>query len=139
MEPIDSLSFAGRILCSATVTWLIQFITTVSHVCLLSRLVSSESLLDGKGSKPYKFLPKDGGRSSVGRAPDCGSGCRGFEPRRSPHPLPSSLSLRSSPIIFSRFQVYAVACIHQRNIITSKILPLVFIMVSRYQNKVVIL
>ncbi len=27
----------------------------------------------------------DGGRSSVGRAPDCGSGCRGFEPRRSPH------------------------------------------------------
>ena len=27
----------------------------------------------------------NGGRSSVGRAPDCGSGCRGFEPRRSPH------------------------------------------------------
>ena len=26
-----------------------------------------------------------GGRSSVGRAPDCGSGCRGFDPRRSPH------------------------------------------------------
>ncbi len=26
-----------------------------------------------------------GGRSSVGRAPDCGSGCRGFEPHRSPH------------------------------------------------------
>lgn len=26
-----------------------------------------------------------GGRSSVGRAPDCDSGCRGFEPHRSPH------------------------------------------------------
>src|SRR6185369_15426060 len=25
-----------------------------------------------------------GGRSSIGRAPDCGSGGRGFEPRRSP-------------------------------------------------------
>ena len=28
---------------------------------------------------------RHGGRSSVGRAPDCGSGCRGFKPRRSPH------------------------------------------------------
>jgi len=27
-----------------------------------------------------------GGRSSVGRALDCDSGCRGFDPRRSPHP-----------------------------------------------------
>ncbi len=27
----------------------------------------------------------DGGRSSAGRAPDCDSGCRGFEPRRPPH------------------------------------------------------
>ncbi len=26
----------------------------------------------------------NGGRSSVGRAPDCGSGCRGFDPHRSP-------------------------------------------------------
>ncbi len=26
-----------------------------------------------------------GGRSSAGRAPDCGSGCRRFEPGRSPH------------------------------------------------------
>ena len=26
-----------------------------------------------------------GGRSSVGRAPDCDSGCRGFEPHRPPH------------------------------------------------------
>ena len=30
-------------------------------------------------------LLTDGGRSSVGRAPDCDSGCRGFESRRSPH------------------------------------------------------
>ena len=27
----------------------------------------------------------DGGRSSVGRAPDCGSGCRRFKSGRSPH------------------------------------------------------
>ena len=27
----------------------------------------------------------NGGRSSVGRAPDCGSGGRGFEPHRPPH------------------------------------------------------
>lgn len=26
-----------------------------------------------------------GGRSSVGRTPDCGSGCRGFKSHRSPH------------------------------------------------------
>ena len=26
-----------------------------------------------------------GERSSVGRVPDCDSGCRGFEPHRSPH------------------------------------------------------
>ena len=26
-----------------------------------------------------------GGRSSVGRAPGCDPGCRGFEPHRSPH------------------------------------------------------
>ena len=38
-----------------------------------------------------------GGRSSVGRALDCGSGCRGFESHRSPHfysvpvfPIPAS-------------------------------------------------
>src|SRR5208337_2015424 len=29
----------------------------------------------------------DGGRSSVGRAPGCGLGCRGFESHRSPHPV----------------------------------------------------
>ncbi len=30
---------------------------------------------------PYQY----GGRSSVGRAPDCDSGGRGFKPHRSPH------------------------------------------------------
>lgn len=32
-----------------------------------------------------KYTLCRGGRSSVGRAPDCGSGRRGFESRRSPH------------------------------------------------------
>ncbi len=31
----------------------------------------------------------NGGCSSVGRAPDCGSGCRGFESRHSPQKLKS--------------------------------------------------
>ena len=30
------------------------------------------------------FADLNGGCSSVGRAPDCGSGCRGFEPRLPP-------------------------------------------------------
>ncbi|MEY3319498.1 MAG: hypothetical protein RL393_78, partial [Actinomycetota bacterium] len=30
-------------------------------------------------------LENHGGRSSAGRAPGCGPGCRGFKPRRSPH------------------------------------------------------
>ena len=34
------------------------------------------------GSSPRSHLDY-GERSSVGRAPDCGSGCRGFEPHRS--------------------------------------------------------
>ena len=34
---------------------------------------------------PGRTLGDDGGRSSVGRAPGCGPGCRGFESRRSPH------------------------------------------------------
>jgi len=37
------------------------------------------------GGDPFGMLPLDGGRSSVGRAPVCGTGCRGFESRRSPH------------------------------------------------------
>ena len=30
------------------------------------------------------YMSVNGGRSSVGRAPDCGFGGHGFEPRRSP-------------------------------------------------------
>lgn len=33
----------------------------------------------------------DGERSSVGRAPVCGTGCRRFEPDRSPHLSPCLL------------------------------------------------
>ena len=33
-----------------------------------------------------------GGRSSVGRAPDCDSGGRGFNPRRPPHLTPLVIS-----------------------------------------------
>ena len=32
-----------------------------------------------------KFIKTYGDCSSVGRAPDCDSGCRGFEPHQSPH------------------------------------------------------
>ena len=34
--------------------------------------------------KKFATMTVYGGRSSVGRVPDCDSGCRGFEPRRSP-------------------------------------------------------
>lgn len=34
-----------------------------------------------------KSKPRNGGRSSVGRAPDCGSGGRGFKSHRSPQKL----------------------------------------------------
>lgn len=41
----------------------------------------------------YAMNPlEDGGRSSVGRAPVCGTGCRGFEPRRPPHHFLSRLA-----------------------------------------------
>lgn len=42
----------------------------------------------------------DGGRSSVGRAPDCDSGCRGFKPRRSPQFLKIKRSLYATFFIF---------------------------------------
>ena len=43
--------------------------------------------LEKGGRESMKFGLLAGGRSSVGRAPDCDSGCRGFKPRRSPHPF----------------------------------------------------
>ena len=36
-----------------------------------------------------------GGYSSAGRAPDCGSGCRGFEPHYPPHTVAEGRSVRS--------------------------------------------
>ena len=41
-----------------------------------------------------------GGRSSVGRVPDCDSGCRGFEPRRSPHSIKVKKLLNGSFFTF---------------------------------------
>lgn len=41
------------------------------------------------------ILIVNGERSSVGRAPGCGSGGRGFDPHRSPH-SPSRKALRRS-------------------------------------------
>ena len=41
---------------------------------------------------------KHGGRSSAGRAPGCGPGCRGFEPRRSPHLFGKELPTTSRSI-----------------------------------------
>ena len=44
-----------------------------------SKLNVASSNLVSRSKKYY------GDRSSVGRAPVCGTGCREFEPRRSPH------------------------------------------------------
>ena len=45
--------------------------------------------LDPTGCAIFPLCPVlfqfNGGRSSVGRAPDCDSGGRGFNPRRPPH------------------------------------------------------
>jgi hypothetical protein len=40
----------------------------------------------------------DGGCSSVGRVPDCDSGCRGFEPHQSPQiKAPDTIGFRGFP------------------------------------------
>ena len=50
-------------------------------------------------SRAYLYLARlvcqyaYGGRSSVGRVPDCDSGCRGFEPHRSPQKPLNNASL----------------------------------------------
>ena len=51
---------------------------------MIKQVFFSQSYWNLKKSA-YICSPKYGERSSVGRAPDCGSGCRGFEPHRSPH------------------------------------------------------
>ena len=46
--------------------------------------------------RKIKYLPRYGGCSSVGRAPGCGLGCRGFKSHHSPHFL-SNLSRGNYP------------------------------------------
>ena len=46
-----------------------------------------------------------GGRSSVGRAPDCGSGCRGFEPHRSPQSIQTMKQSLSQFLFFLKKQI----------------------------------
>ena len=49
-----------------------------------------------------KIIYRRGGRSSAGRAPDCGSGGRGFKPHRSPHfafYIPNLYNFRAGYII----------------------------------------
>ena len=36
-------------------------------------------------AEAMRYITGNGGRSSVGRAPDCDSGGRGFKPHRPPH------------------------------------------------------
>ena len=47
------------------------------------------------------FQSAYGGYSSAGRAPDCGSGCRGFEPHYPPHTVAEGRSVRSGPRLTS--------------------------------------
>ena len=51
------------------------------------------------------FVTQYGGRSSVGRARDCDSRCRGFDPHRPPH-ISKGARLKSlAPFLFQRPQV----------------------------------
>ncbi len=45
----------------------------------------------------------NGGCSSVGRAPDCGSGCRGFDPHHSPQTLQPLILSLSKDVWHSQF------------------------------------
>ena len=49
-----------------------------------------------------------GGCSSVGRVPDCDSGCRGFEPHHSPHHFPSVHRIKNALSISRRFFAFMV-------------------------------
>lgn len=50
------------------------------------------------------FTLNYGGRSSVGRAPGCGPGCRGFESRRSPHFLSNFMPKKASASVSDRVE-----------------------------------
>ena len=56
-----------------------------SALALGARCREFKSLYPDQNS--WRFFQSDfrGDCSSVGRAPDCDSGCRGFEPHQSPH------------------------------------------------------
>ena len=53
------------------------------HPVLAGTIVGAASAPPSWVGMPRRHL---GGCSSAGRAPGCGPGCRGFEPRHSPHP-----------------------------------------------------
>ena len=67
-----------------------------------STLVSRSIFL--KISENSNKLYNNGDCSSVGRAPVCGTGCRGFDPRRSPH-LRHQLSWQSTRLLIVLSQV----------------------------------
>ena len=60
---------------------------------------------EGAFAGPFRALDRQsiayGGYSSAGRAPDCGSGCRGFEPHYPPHTVAEGRSVRSGPRLTS--------------------------------------
>ena len=83
---------------------IIALLFQIDFIKIASRSVAQSGSAPGLGpggrrfesfhSDHFRFLKfivnnipfmKYGGRSSVGRAPVCGTGCRGFEPRRPPH------------------------------------------------------
>ena len=64
-----------------------------------SKLNVASSTLVSRSKKTY-----NGDCSSVGRAPVCGTGCRGFDPRRSPH-LRHQLSWQSTRLLIVLSQV----------------------------------
>jgi hypothetical protein len=84
------------------------------HPAALRAQPGPEPLLDSERRRPTHRPAGRGGRSSVGRAPGCGPGGRGFESRRSPS-LPASavrdaIGPRSNPpTSSSRISVRAVA------------------------------
>src|SRR5262245_51360569 len=59
----------------------------------MSSRSSREATLTIAGRIDNRPWPRRGGCSSVGRAPDCGSGGRGFETLHSPAPEPAAVRL----------------------------------------------
>lgn len=75
-------------------------------------LVFSVSIASHRGTEPCY-----GGRSSVGRAPDCDSGGRGFEPHRPPHILGNTFSIPLRKAFALRFLCHLLRlCLVERAI-----------------------